>query len=88
MHAEKFNHSGFSIWINSKNGRIFRISAGVIFFIVGVVYHKYPLGIASLIWSFFPLSAGGFDLCYISKALGGPINGTKIRKLQSNFKAK
>jgi hypothetical protein len=39
----------------------------------------YPLGIASIVGSALPLSAGAFDLCYISAALEGPLSGAKIR---------
>lgn len=41
------------------------------------------MGIAALVWSVFPLSAGAFDVCYISAALGGPLSGSKIREQQS-----
>ncbi|HSW97898.1 MAG TPA: hypothetical protein VLF89_08790 [Candidatus Saccharimonadales bacterium] len=84
MNAERFNNTEFSQWINSRNGRIFRLLAGILFLILGIFYHKYPLGIVSLVWSFFPLSAGGFDVCYISGVLGGPFKGAKIRALQKH----
>jgi hypothetical protein len=80
--ADKFNQSGFSHWINSFSGRIFRISAGMFFLVVGIIFISHPLGVASIVWSFFPLSAGLFDWCYISAVLGGPLSGPKIRRLQ------
>lgn len=83
MNANKFNKTGFSRWLNSKKGRIFRLAAGSLFFVLGILFIKYPLGIASLIWSFFPLTAGGFDVCYISGVLGGPFKGATIRTLQA-----
>ena len=83
MKAEKFNHSSFSRWMNSGSGRAFRLLAGIIFLVVGIIYRANPLGIALIIWSIFPLSAGLFDVCYISAALGGPFQGSKIRALQS-----
>lgn len=86
MKAEKFNRSQFSRWLNSGTGRLFRIFAGAMFLIVGIVYYPSPLAIVSIIWSIFPLSAGLFDLCYISLALGGPFQGPKIRALQSESK--
>lgn len=86
MRADKFNQSGFSRWINSGAGRVFRIIAGLAFLISGVIYRNNPLGIVSIIWSFFPLSAGLFDLCYISAVLGGPFMGSKIRIIQSKSK--
>ncbi len=30
-------------------------------------------------WGVLPLSAGAFDLCYISAVLGGPLSGARIR---------
>jgi len=79
--AERFNRSGFSRFINSPAGRIFRLVAGLAFLIVGIIYREYWLGIVTIVWSIFPLSAGGFDICYISTALGGPISGKKIRSV-------
>jgi hypothetical protein len=32
-----------------------------------------------MVWSIFPLSAGAFDLCFVSALLGGPLSGAKIR---------
>jgi hypothetical protein len=77
--ADSFNHRGFSIFLNSPAGRAFRVLAGVGFLVVGYIYRHHGLGVASMIWSFFPLSAGLFDVCYISAALGGPFSGKKIR---------
>jgi hypothetical protein len=28
------------------------------------------------------LSAGAFDICYVSAVLGGPLSGAKIRNMQ------
>jgi len=78
MH-EGFNRSGFSRFINSPPGRIFRLVAGAGFLVLGYVYRDHPLGLASMVWSVLPLSAGAFDLCYISAVLGGPLSGAKIR---------
>lgn len=77
--AAGFNRSGFSRFINSPFGRIFRIVAGTGFLIVGLVFREYPLGVLSVVWSIFPLSAGALDVCYISAVLGGPIAGKTIR---------
>jgi hypothetical protein len=77
--GEIFNRSGFSRILNSPAGRIFRLVAGTGFLVVGYVYRYDPLGILSMIWSVFPLSAGAFDICYISALLGGPLSGAKIR---------
>ena len=78
-YAEAFNRSGFSRFINGPFGRAFRIVAGMGFLILGLIFRDQPLGVLSLVWSVFPLSAGAFDICYISAALGGPISGKKIR---------
>lgn len=80
--SERFNRSGFSCWINGPSGRAFRLCAGVAFLAVGMSLREYPLGIAVLVWSFFPLSAGIFNVCWISLVLGGPFSSTRIRRLQ------
>ena len=77
--AAAFNGSGFSRFLNSPGGRLFRIVAGIGFLILGLVFRDHLLGVLSLVWSIFPLSAGAFDICYISAALGGPISGNTIR---------
>lgn len=76
---EAFNRSGFSRFINSPAGRIFRAVAGIGFFVVGYMYRDHALGVISMVFSIFPFSAGVFDICYISALLGGPLSGAKIR---------
>jgi hypothetical protein len=76
---ESFNRSAFSTFINSRAGRIFRLLAGVGFLLGGYAFRHTTLGVASMIWSLAPLSAGAFDLCFISAALGGPLSGRAIR---------
>jgi hypothetical protein len=80
--AERFNQSGFSRFINSPGGRAFRLVAGTGFLVVGFVYRHHPLGVVSMLWSVLPLSAGAFDLCFISALVGGPLSGAKIREAQ------
>ena len=77
--ADRFNETGFSRWINSSPGRAFRLTAGMAFLAVGLVFREHPLGVAALVWSPVPLSAGLFDLCWISAVLGGPLRGRTIR---------
>jgi hypothetical protein len=77
--GEAFNASGFSRFINSGAGRIFRLTAGIGFLLVGYMYRHHAAGMLSMAWSFLPLSAGMFDVCYISALLGGPLQGEKIR---------
>jgi len=76
---ELFNRSGFSRFLNGPAGRIFRLIAGTGFLVVGYMYRGRTLGLLSMAWSVFPLSAGAFDICYISALLGGPLSGAKIR---------
>ncbi len=79
---ETFNHSGFSRFINNPAGRIFRLGAGAGFLALGWANRSHPLGVISMLWSVLPLSAGAFDLCFISALLGGPISGARIREAQ------
>jgi hypothetical protein len=76
---ESFNQSSFSKFLNSPAGRILRLVAGLGFLIVGYVYRDHVLGVISMVWGVLPLSAGAFDICYVSAALGGPLSGKKIR---------
>ncbi len=76
---ENFNRSGFSRFLNGVAGRIFRLIAGIGFLVIGYVYRDYALGVLSMVWSILPLSAGLFDICYVSALLGGPLSGAKIR---------
>ncbi len=80
--SERFNQSGFGCWLNGPGGRVFRLCAGIAFLAVGIGFHRYPLGIAALAWSFFPLSAGIFNVCWISLVLGGPFSSERIRRSQ------
>jgi hypothetical protein len=80
-YAAAFNRSVFARFINGPFGRLFRLVAGIGFLIIGLSYRDHLLGVLSLIWSVFPLSAGAFDICYISAALGGPISGQRIRSI-------
>ena len=80
--AEAFNRSGFSRFLNSPAGRVFRLIAGTGFLVVGYLFRDHPLGVISMLWSVLPLSAGAFDICYVSAVLGGPLSGAKIREEQ------
>jgi hypothetical protein len=77
---ERFNQSSLSHFINSAAGRAFRVIAGVGFLTIGYLLRAHPLGVLSMLWSIFPLTAGGFDVCYISAVLGGPLSGKTIRE--------
>lgn len=78
--AEAFNRSGFSRFINGPAGRAFRLIAGATFVVVGYLFRHGTLGLLSIAWGVLPLSAGAFDLCYVSAALGGPLSGAQIRE--------
>jgi hypothetical protein len=78
-YEEAFNRTGFSHFLNSPAGRIFRLVAGLGFLVVGYVYRGHALGVLSMAWGVLPLSAGALDICYISGLLGGPLSGAKIR---------
>ena len=80
--AEAFNRSGFSRFINGSAGRVFRLVAGMGFLVVGYLFRHHPLGVISMVYSILPLSAGAFDICFISAVLGGPWSGAKIREAQ------
>jgi hypothetical protein len=77
--SKSYNRSTFARWVVSPPGRAFRLIAGSGFALAGVLYWGTPAGAAALIWSVFPLSAGGLDLCWISAALGGPLGGAACR---------
>jgi hypothetical protein len=79
---ESFNQSGFSKFLNSLEGRVLRLILGIGFLVVGYLYRDHALGVISMIWGVLPLSAGAFDICYVSAALGGPLSGNKIRSTQ------
>ena len=81
--ADRFNATGFSRWINSSGGRAFRLVAGTTWLVVGVLFLDHWWGIAAAGWSFFPLTAAIFDVCWFSAMLGGPLSGTVIRSGQT-----
>lgn len=77
--ADRFNATGFSRWVNGPSGRAFRIAAGAAWLVLAVVARDHWWGIAAGAWGFFPLTAGLLDICWISAALGGPLQGRTIR---------
>ena len=76
---EAFNQSGLSKFLNSSAGRVFRLVAGAGFIALGYFYRGHALGVLSIVWGALAMSAGAFDICFFSAALGGPLSGTKIR---------
>ena len=81
--AQRFNATGFSRWVNGPSGRAFRLLAGAAWLAFGLVFLGQWWGIAAMAWSVLPLSAGIFDVCWISAALGGPLRGKSIRAGQT-----
>lgn len=77
--ATRFNRSRFGTWLNGPSGRVFRVAGGSTFLLLGLRHRHSAAGRASLVWSFFPLTAGTFDVCYISVSLGGPFRGARCR---------
>ena len=78
--GDAFNKTGLSRFLNSPAGRTFRVVAGAGFLLVGYAFRIHPLGVASMLWSILPLTAGGLDVCYVSAVLGGPLSGATIRE--------
>lgn len=78
--AARFNRTAFSRFLNSTPGRVFRLVAGAAFLVAGIATLPSPAGIVLAAWSALPLTAGGFDVCWISAALGGPLSGARIRE--------
>ena len=80
--ASRFNRSAFGRFLNSSAGRVFRLLGGAIFVALGVLLIQagaIVLGVASLVWGSLAISAGGFDVCYLSLVLGGPFTGAACR---------
>jgi hypothetical protein len=78
-----------SRWINRDSGRIICLCAGCLLVAPGTIEIRtnHPVwGIAALVWSVFPLTAGIFDVCWISAVLGGPLKGVDIRKFQESVR--
>jgi hypothetical protein len=81
--AERFNATAFSRWVNGPAGRAFRLVAGAAWLALGLVFLEHWWGIVAMAWSVLPLSAGIFDVCWISAALGGPLSSRTIRAAQA-----
>ncbi len=80
--SERFNRSAFGRFLTSPSGRAFRMAAGAGFLMIGYPFRAHWIGAALMLYGLLPLSAGAFDLCFVSALLGGPITGKKIRELQ------
>jgi hypothetical protein len=80
--ASGFASSGFGQFMASPAGRVLRVVAGAGMVAGGLVLRddgKNTGGTVLAAAGLIPLSAGAFDLCYISPIFGGPIRGSDIR---------
>jgi hypothetical protein len=81
--ADRFNATAFSQWVNGPSGRAFRLAAGAAWLLFALVARDHWWGIVAGAWGLFPLTAGLFDICWISAFLGGPLQGRTIRAGQA-----
>ncbi len=79
--SDSFNRSSFGRFLNSPEGRVFRATAGAGFLAVGLRTRQTAAGKASIVWGVLPLTAGLFDVCFYSVALGGPFRGSECRAI-------
>ena len=78
-HAATFNGSTFGRWITSPGGRIFRLAAGMGLLGLALARSGTRGSAVTAAAGLLPLTAGAFDLCYLSAVLGGPIRGDGCR---------
>lgn len=81
--ADRFNATAFSQWVNGPSGLAFRMAAGAAWLLFALVARDHWWGILAGAWGLFPLTAGLFDICWISLFLGGPLQGRAIRAGQA-----
>lgn len=78
---ESFAKSALAQFLNSPAGRIVRVMVGVGFILWGATLQAdRTTGALLIVLGLVPLSAGAFDLCYLSALLGGPITGRRLRE--------
>jgi hypothetical protein len=76
--AGGFASSGFAQFMASPAGRVLRVVAGA-GMIAGGISMDSNAGTALAVVGAVPLSAGLFDICWLSPILGGPLKGKDIR---------
>ncbi len=76
--ASGFAKSGFAQFMASPAGRVLRVVAGA-GMIAGGISMDSNGGNALAIVGAVPLSAGLFDICWLSPIFGGPLKGKDIR---------
>jgi hypothetical protein len=78
-----FAGSGFAQFMASPAGRVLRVVAGA-GMIAGGIAMDSDGGTILAIAGGIPLSAGLFDVCYLSPLFGGPFKGRDIRAAKKN----
>ena len=76
--ASGFAKSGFAQFMASPAGRVLRVVAGA-GMIAGGISMDSNGGNALAVVGAVPLSAGLFDICWLSPIFGGPLKGKDIR---------
>lgn len=69
----------FLLFMASPTGRALRVAVGVALLVVGLVVLGGAGGIILAVVALVPLLAGLFDVCVISRLVGGPLQGADIR---------
>ena len=69
----------FARLMSSTTGRLIRITAGIIFILLGLMIVKGTGGIILAVVGLAPLIAGLFNFCLFAPLFGGPFLGKDIR---------
>ncbi len=78
--ADSFGKSAFAQLLNSPVGRIARVVVGLGLIAWGYPHRAGSTGIITMVVGLVPLTAGVFNLCFISALLGGPLSGARIAR--------
>jgi hypothetical protein len=79
--ARSFGQSGVARFIASPAGRVLRVVVGLAVIVWAVMMFNGAARTVLVIVGLIPLSAGVFDLCYLSALIGGPIRGSDLRAM-------
>lgn len=80
--AGGFASSGFAQFMSSPTGRVLRVVAGVGMIAGGISMDSNGGTVLAAVGA-VPLSAGLFDICWLSPIFGGPLKGKDIRAAKS-----
>jgi hypothetical protein len=72
----------FAQFINSTQGRVLRIVAGIALIGIGLAQVGGASGLAIAAVGLIPLAAGVFDACLLAPILSVPWSGAKIRAMR------